>query len=214
MKVTSEYVTSQIVFIGYTAFVSTNTHDASGPVFVADNCALDFINTEYGEGARHCECLVDDDSVVDWLKQAGLLSQAPGKAPDGLLALALEMREAGKAMVKAAKTGQRADADVVNRVLTLGNPTRELQWDGETASYQMVRRRDTTHAFGLLEPVADALVNLLTTAQLDLVRQCEGDDCTLLFHDLTKSHRRRWCSMAACGNRMKVAAFRSRQKAG
>ncbi|WP_327229156.1 CGNR zinc finger domain-containing protein [Achromobacter xylosoxidans] len=34
-----------------------------------------------------------------------------------------------------------------------------------------------------------------------------------MFHDKTKSHRRRRCSMALCGNRMKVAAFRSRQKA-
>ena len=194
--------------------MSSTTPDAPEALFVADNCALDFINTEYGEGARHCECFVDDQSVVDWLKQAGLLPQAPRKAPDGLLALALEMRAAGKAMVKAAKAGRRADVDVVNRVLKLGNPTRELQWEGETASFKVVKRRDTTHAMGLLEPVADAMVNLLTGEQLDLVRQCEGEDCTLLFHDLTKSHRRRWCSMAVCGNRMKVAAFRSRKKAG
>jgi predicted RNA-binding Zn ribbon-like protein len=194
--------------------MSSTTPDAPEALFVADNCALDFINTEYGEGARHCECFVDDQSVVDWLKQAGLLPQAPRKAPDGLLALALEMRAAGKAMVKAAKAGRRADVDVVNRVLKLGNPTRELQWEGETASFKVVKRRDTTHAMGLLEPVADAMVNLLTGEQLDLVRQCEGEDCTLLFHDLTKSHRRRWCSMAVCGNRMKVAAFRSRKKTG
>ena len=194
--------------------MSSNTPHAPGPLFVADNCALDFINTEYGEGARHCECFVDDESVVDWLKQAGLLQQAPEKAPEGLLALALEMRAAGKAMVRAAKAGRKADADLVNRVLKLGNPTRELQWDGETASFKVVKRRDTTSAIGLLEPVAEAMVDLLTGERLDLVRQCEGEDCTLLFHDLTKSHRRRWCSMAVCGNRMKVAAFRSRKKAG
>nr|WP_237656265.1 CGNR zinc finger domain-containing protein [Kosakonia sp. MH5] len=28
---------------------------------------------------------------------------------------------------------------------------------------------------------------------------------------MSKSHRRRWCSMAACGNRMKVEAFRNRK---
>jgi len=194
--------------------MSSNTPDATGPLFVADNCALDFINTAYGEGARHCECFVDDDSVVAWLKQAGLLPQVPEKAPEGLLALALEMRAAGKAMVRAAKAGRKADADLVNRVLKLGNPTRELQWDGETASFKVVKRRDTTSAIGLLEPIAEAMVDLLTGERLDLVRQCEGEDCTLLFHDLTKSHRRRWCSMAVCGNRMKVAAFRSRKKAG
>nr|WP_254214234.1 CGNR zinc finger domain-containing protein [Burkholderia multivorans] len=32
----------------------------------------------------------------------------------------------------------------------------------------------------------------------------------LWFLDRTKSHRRRWCSKALCGNRQKVAAFRRR----
>ncbi|WP_428243533.1 CGNR zinc finger domain-containing protein [Gynuella sp.] len=43
------------------------------------------------------------------------------------------------------------------------------------------------------------------------VRQYEAHDCTLVFLDTTKSHRRRWCSVVLCGNRMKVAAFRSRK---
>jgi predicted RNA-binding Zn ribbon-like protein len=43
------------------------------------------------------------------------------------------------------------------------------------------------------------------------VRKCEAHDCTLLFEDATRSGRRRWCSMALCGNRMKVAAFRARR---
>jgi predicted RNA-binding Zn ribbon-like protein len=64
-----------------------------------------------------------------------------------------------------------------------------------------------------LGPVAESLVGLVTNDKFELVRQCEAHDCVLLFHDLSKSHRRRWCSMATCGNRMKVAAFRSRNKA-
>jgi len=31
------------------------------------------------------------------------------------------------------------------------------------------------------------------------------------FYDRTKSHRRRWCSMALCGNRAKARAHRERQ---
>jgi predicted RNA-binding Zn ribbon-like protein len=71
-----------------------------------------------------------------------------------------------------------------------------------------------TDAASLLEPVAVALADLLAAGPLDRVKQCEGDGCSLLFCDLTKSHRRRWCSMAVCGNRMKVAAFRARKKEG
>ena len=50
----------------------------------------------------------------------------------------------------------------------------------------------------------------LTEGDLQRVRTCEAHDCTLVFEDTTRSGRRRWCSMALCGNRMKVAAFRSR----
>ncbi|MFL9673349.1 CGNR zinc finger domain-containing protein [Pseudomonas sp. NFACC42-2] len=60
--------------------------------------------------------------------------------------------------------------------------------------------------------MAASLVGLVTNDKFEFVRQCEAHDCVLLFHDLSKSHRRRWCSMATCGNRMKVAAFRSRNK--
>lgn len=37
--------------------------------------------------------------------------------------------------------------------------------------------------------------------------------CTLLFADHTRGHRRRWCSMAQCGNRAKQVAHRHRIKA-
>jgi predicted RNA-binding Zn ribbon-like protein len=63
-------------------------------------------------------------------------------------------------------------------------------------------------------PVAEAVATLLAKGDFSLVRKCECPDCTLWFHDRTKSHHRRWCSMALCGNRMKVAAFRARQKGG
>jgi predicted RNA-binding Zn ribbon-like protein len=47
-------------------------------------------------------------------------------------------------------------------------------------------------------------------ADFRLIRACEGSACTILFLDRTKAHARRWCSMAICGNRAKVAAYRAR----
>src|SRR4029077_4909064 len=43
------------------------------------------------------------------------------------------------------------------------------------------------------------------------VKKCENPACVLFFYDGTKNHSRRWCSMKACGNRTKVAAFYQRQ---
>jgi predicted RNA-binding Zn ribbon-like protein len=45
------------------------------------------------------------------------------------------------------------------------------------------------------------------------IRQCESANCSIFFLDTSRSGRRRWCSMAACGNKAKVAALRSRARA-
>ena len=65
-------------------------------------------------------------------------------------------------------------------------------------------------ATAVLLPLADAVGDLVTAADFALVRRCQGTGCTLGFLDRTKSHRRRWCDMAVCGNRAKAAAHRAR----
>ena len=44
------------------------------------------------------------------------------------------------------------------------------------------------------------------------VRECEGTGCGWLFLDTSRSRKRRWCSMAACGNRAKARRFYQRTK--
>ncbi|CUI30072.1 Conserved protein containing a Zn-ribbon-like motif%2C possibly RNA-binding [Achromobacter sp. 2789STDY5608621] len=182
------------------------------PMFVGDDLALDFINSEFGVGAAHHDCFADDEAVLAWLKLAGALPEDVGAAPKGLRALALRLRDNARSLVHAAKHEGASDASVVNQVLLAGRASKELRWDDASASFKVVRQRRHDDAASFLEPIAQAVVRLLTDTQLELVRQCEAHDCTLMFHDKTKSHRRRWCSMAVCGNRMKVAAFRSRKK--
>ncbi|MGN6825868.1 CGNR zinc finger domain-containing protein [Paucibacter sp. M5-1] len=181
--------------------------------FVGDNLALDFINTRYGVGAAERECFVDDASVIAWLRQAEALPDDVQVAPHDLLQLALELRENAEELVTAAKLRIATEVHVINRVLRSGAGIQELRWDAASQSYRVFSARRQCDAASLLYPVAEALVALLTDTPLDLVKACEAHDCTLLFHDVTKSHRRRWCSMAACGNRMKVAAFRERKRA-
>jgi predicted RNA-binding Zn ribbon-like protein len=64
----------------------------------------------------------------------------------------------------------------------------------------------------LLGPVAEAASNLLCYGNPAYVKKCENPACVLYFYDGTKNHSRRWCSMKACGNRTKVAAFYQRQR--
>ncbi|MFS0826643.1 CGNR zinc finger domain-containing protein [Pseudomonas phoenicis] len=182
-------------------------------LFLADNVALDFINSEYGVGDNRHDCLVDDQSVLGWLQTAGLLPHQPQRvAPKGLLALARQLRTCAREVIDSAMKGSPADPAVINALLEAGRPVRQLVWNDEKQAYRISFQQRDSSAESLLEPIAEALVALVTHDKFEFVRQCEAHDCVLLFHDLTKSHRRRWCSMATCGNRMKVAAFRSRNK--
>lgn len=45
------------------------------------------------------------------------------------------------------------------------------------------------------------------------LKQCADDDCRAVFYDRSKNRSGRWCSMASCGNRAKVRAWRERQRA-
>ena len=65
----------------------------------------------------------------------------------------------------------------------------------------------------LLQPIAEAMGRFVCTEDFSNVKACEGSSCTLVFADHTRGHRRRWCSMALCGNRAKQAAHRHRLKA-
>ncbi|MFI1762051.1 CGNR zinc finger domain-containing protein [Streptomyces sp. NPDC020800] len=64
---------------------------------------------------------------------------------------------------------------------------------------------------GLLAVVARDAVDLLTDpVARAAVRECEGDDCPLVYLDTSRGRRRRWCSSEVCGNRERVARHRRR----
>ena len=44
------------------------------------------------------------------------------------------------------------------------------------------------------------------------LRLCADETCRAIFYDRSKNHSGRWCSMATCGNRAKVRAWRERRR--
>ena len=63
----------------------------------------------------------------------------------------------------------------------------------------------------LLAALARSAAELLVEGPRAPIRRCANSSCRLFFYDDSRTHRRRWCSMAVCGNRHKVAAFLSRR---
>lgn len=185
----------------------------SGPRLLADHVALDLLNTiERADTTPHDHWQTDAD-VLAWLKQVALWPGDDRAAPPkGLATAARALREAVRLIVARRKTGAKPDLAPLNDALAAGgshlavNPLPE-------GGVRIARIHAAANAAQCLVPLAEAAADLLAHGDFRRVRQCESDECTLWFYDRTKSHRRRWCSMALCGNRHKVAAFRKREAA-
>jgi putative stress-induced transcription regulator/CGNR zinc finger protein len=78
-----------------------------------------------------------------------------------------------------------------------GSLVRELDGPPECAALLAVIARDVVDL--LTDPVARACI-----------RQCEGDNCPIVYVDTSRGRRRRWCSSEVCGNRERVARHRRR----
>ena len=80
----------------------------------------------------------------------------------------------------------------------------------EADNGQLRARTDATTAAALVASVARDAVDLLGGPLAHRIRECSAQDCALLFLDTSRAGRRRWCSMATCGARAKMAAYRAR----
>jgi len=184
------------------------------PLMLGDHLALDLLNTEARVGAQYVDFWQAGADVARWLARCGIdVGQAGDQAAnDALLDEARQLRAIARELVGLRKRGQRGDPERLNRYLAAMQSAPSLAWgdDGPV----LARQRPAPSPQQALGQVAESLADLLVTGQFDYVRQCEHPDCVLWFYDRTKSHRRRWCSMALCGNRHKAAEFRKRKAGG
>lgn len=177
---------------------------------LGDHLALDLLNTEVQAEGGVVDLWATDEDVSQWLARHDVVPARVGKhAPPGLLARGRELRAAVRAAITARKAGQPVVVDALNDHLTAYLTFPRLRQD-RAGSLVLSRDAISDAPAALLGPVAEAAATLLVEGDFSLVRQCEHPDCILWFYDRTKSHKRRWCSMAVCGNRHKAARFRER----
>ncbi|SMF02456.1 Conserved protein containing a Zn-ribbon-like motif, possibly RNA-binding [Tistlia consotensis] len=142
-----------------------------------------------------------------WCLEAGVLAEAPAVSA-GELAEARGLREAIHRVLRAALEGARpepADLALLNERAGRPDPAPQLAAVGRRAAPVAGRPLEAA-----LAAVARDAVALFAEGPLERVRQCAADDCSVWFLDSSRPGRRRWCSMAGCGNREKKAAFRGR----
>ena len=183
-------------------------------LWVGDHPALDLLNTQYLVAGKLEDTFDSDQDVVHWLFEAHQPSKdgrSSGSKPGTLLAAARTLRDLVRGALEQRKRGVRVDVQAFNNFLRRGKSC--LQLDSQQKGLVSAERWwDTADPVQVLAPLAEAAAELLADPAIELVRQCEAEDCVLWFYDRTKAHRRRWCSAATCGNRHKVAALRQRRR--
>jgi predicted RNA-binding Zn ribbon-like protein len=193
------------------------------PLFLGGHPAIDFLNTSLTPDGVPTETIPDGRAYLDWFVGAGLLDEAEAaklarrfgvKALDAAAAEARKVREWARAWIDGWR--DRPEADYSGEIATLNKllarDARSQRVVVGEEGLTLVERPQLENASGLLSLVATQLAALLTKEDSSLVRACSGSGCSLWFVDRTKAHRRLFCSAAVCGNRAKVAAFRSRQR--
>jgi predicted RNA-binding Zn ribbon-like protein len=176
--------------------------------------ALDFVNTRRERWRRNVECLLSVDEVVEWLFRARLLPRRM-RAPASVLGEARLLREAIDEGVRAAverRVPQPGALEIVDDWLALAGSRPALLPGpgglpvlGERPAADSPRR-----ALGMV--ALDAARMLGTPAERARVRICRSATCSARFYDRSPAARRRWCSMALCGNQEKARRYRARAR--
>jgi predicted RNA-binding Zn ribbon-like protein len=176
--------------------------------------AIDFVNTLRERWRRRVETLVTPDELGLWLVRAGLLPTAP-QVTRADLRRARALREAIDLCVQAALGGHAAPHAAVTTIdswLTDAGGRAHLALAGDGTPVLGEREPADPVRCALGAVALDAARMLGTPSEAARIRVCASETCSARFYDRSPAGRRRWCSMALCGNEAKARRHRERSR--
>ena len=176
---------------------TTNDLRRAGFPFRSGRLCLDFVATVAKRGMGDREMLGRPADLATWLRCAEL--PPADRITAANLAETIALREAIHALTRAHvdhQTPPRAAVRAVNAAAQAGPPTVTLATDGHTA---IPAPRAPFAA--ILSLLARDTIDLFTGPYAHRIRACLGEDCSLFFVDRSRPGSRRWCAMAACGEK-------------
>ncbi|MBV9888191.1 MAG: CGNR zinc finger domain-containing protein [Acidobacteria bacterium] len=190
-------------------------------VLLGGRLAVDFANAPSYPGAPFND--LSWEEFIGFLEAARIVSserseqlltlpETDPRAAHGLLTRATKLRDALREIFSALVKGEPISpvwTNPINDVLRITEGHDELtQIDGRW-KLQFVARE--TGLDWLLAAVARSAAEIMLEGEAAKVRVCANPACGMFFCDKSRTHKRRWCSMAICGNRNKVATFARRR---
>lgn len=189
---------------------------------VREDACLAFANTLSWRGREApVERLVDTSALLGWVGEGGSVpparvrrvAQWAARHPADaalLLAEAIALREAIHAVFAAMARGNPApprDFAALSRAVSETPARQRLVRSNGGHGWQIElwpADRTAPAAAALLAPALWSAADLLVGARKERIRECANAECLWLFLDESKGGSRRWCDMAACGNRAKA----------
>jgi predicted RNA-binding Zn ribbon-like protein len=195
-----------------------------GFLFLGNQLALDFLNTKPVLEGGPKELLSDMKALERWLIAAGVLtaSKDAGRArrwrdspkAEAFLKKLHAFREELRAELVHHSRGlpvSEAFLGKLNRLLQEHPSRMAVQRHAKELSLDLVF--EPREPEDIWAPIIASVGDLLAAVPRDRVRKCEHESCVLHFYDTSKKGSRRWCSMNLCGNKVKVAAYKERNRA-
>ena len=182
---------------------------------------MDFANTARPE-SDPAGTLGSWRELIDFLELRGAVSRSEGAALRAMgeqdaracaaaLERALSLRETIRAMLAAMADRRTLKVEwiaALNQVMVWGAGSARL--DRRANGWQLAFTPSSAEPFWALAPIGRSMADLVAQGRGREIKRCANPRCVLYFRDRSRAHRRRWCSMAVCGNRMKVAAHARR----
>ena len=172
-------------------------------LFIAGRLSIDFALTG-GEGERaYWERWQSPEDFADWARACPALAvDVPVSQRD--LIHAQELREAIWWAAQAVLRGEDvppAIQELLSRFAKQPGPVPvmragEMRWLNPTATQ-------------VLSSIGRDAIELFGTGLRSRLRECRNPNCGLLFVDLSRPGKRRWCAMRRCGNLNKIARYRT-----
>ena len=187
---------------------------------IGGHVALDFVNTLGGRADEpDDEYLHTYGDLAAWAERMGFVptptavqlravaEQTPETARQ-VLNQALELRRSLDEMLRQAiSRAEVRSGDSARMIHTAYLAAITQAVPDVTAGLRWTWPNDTKDLRRPIWPIATAVVDLLQTAPLHLLSQCQH--CRWLFLDTSRQHNRRWCSMDACGAIVKMRRYRA-----
>lgn len=184
-----------------------------GMPFLGGSLWIDLLNTTPVIGGQALDLIGDPASLRRWASLAGL--KADGDADEGEVARTQGLRDLLRAGFEALANRRAPEGALIERLNDLlADVSIRLNVEHSEAAPAGIVLHSYETVAGDPLAVAAALdfARFAAKADPERLRHCANPSCTMVFHDHGKNNRRRWCSMAVCGNRDKVASYRARKK--